>query len=328
MFVLVLGTSQLQTAQVTPACTQELAVSVLAKDGRSIGGVPARAFVATVDGKPLNVESAAPDDQPRRILLVVDNGSDVPAPARKIVAAALGYIVEHARPQDRFALLSARGPKIELPFGTDRAVISSTVAAFAGRQKGPAAHGVLDQVLEGLKWFDVPAVGDSVLVAAVKPDENRSASFGKVAAELARRQVRMSSLMLGYVLAGTIRGPMMDRMSGTVAPGSGGIDPNVENIVTVSFTSGGYDFTEPTNDELRGYDLTEQRLLWIEEMTWHMYWAMTSIYRVKVGIPRDVEGKQWTLGLDDSFKSHVAGAFLLYPWKLPKCDAAPTGEHP
>lgn len=302
-------------AQSATNCSIDLPVVVMLRDGRNVDGVPADGLVVSENKIELHVKRIVPDKGARRVLLVVDDGSGITDIDRKIETTTLTNILEHARPQDEFALRTARGPRVELPFGTDRATLLSAIAKLNDKERGHSADAVLTEVEDGLKWFGDSKDGDAVFTVGAYLNEQFAPALGEVENELQRRNVRMFTLFLRtQPLHFTWFGPLADQW-----PGGGWVGPDPNNIVTLTFASGGYLYDEDTGDETR-YKLTDERLRWLEQVTWRMYSAIDSIYAVQIDVPRGVIGKKLTVELASAVKAKIPSAFTLFPWQIRSCE--------
>lgn len=161
-------------------------------------------FVVETDHHPVRVLSTSFDSGPHRIAFVVENGKQMSKAARGIEVAVISSILAKARPEDSFALLTARGPRVELRFGSSRDAIQKAVEELGNPpQNMPSGHGVLDALLEVTNWFQPSQPGDSILVMTLRLENKHKASFSTVRTALATHRIRVFGFQLFRMYAET-----------------------------------------------------------------------------------------------------------------------------
>jgi hypothetical protein len=143
-------------------CTVVVPVTVVTQDGTIVKDLPRETLTTQTKEISLQPDFAA-DDSKRRILIVLDGSPDLQkasVEAEKYMARA---IVESARPDDSFALISGNAAPLRMEFGADKALVLKAIDRFPKGRKGKKLS-LPDAVYEGSTWFGTPEFGDSVLV--------------------------------------------------------------------------------------------------------------------------------------------------------------------
>lgn len=299
-----------------PPCDAELPVNVVLPDASLVRGLGPENFVARTKREPLRIGSFTTDTGPRRILFVVETGKQLPEAARTVEAAVLSHILSIARPEDSFALLTARGPRREVRFGSNRDAVNASVHELGEAPRGKnQENGVLDALLEGAEWFQEARPGDAIIVMTMGIESAHKASYSKVRTALAAQRIRLFGFQLGQKIAGFYQT--------AVAPGIWGqfsvqafVSPNEENVFALSFESGGFVCNENTGgDPWRQYKLTEERLEIVKILGQQMHKAATNYYSLRAEFPR----RNYVIDLADPMKQKLPQAMVTYPRRLPDC---------
>jgi hypothetical protein len=133
----------------TQPCELDIPLNIVMPDLALVRNMHQDGFIAHRGSEVLPIRSVNEDTASRRIVVVVENGKNVNPGARKVEVSILGAIVKNARAEDSFALLTAIGPRRELPFGAPRETLLSAIAELSSPAKGNGqAKSVLDAVLE------------------------------------------------------------------------------------------------------------------------------------------------------------------------------------
>jgi hypothetical protein len=283
-------------------------------EGAGGDSLTADAFFARDDKRvPARVLSVTIDRGPRRIVFVVENGKRMTPAGRKIEAAVISGILSHARAQDSFALISARGFRLELPLGSSREAVRAAAQELANppprETKGQPA---LDAIEEATAWLAPPKAGDAIFVVATNIEGRHSTGMSKVRDSLARGRVRVFSFELAGVPQPDLREVFhgSDTLFNIPDIGLG----NVDHLDEMTRYSGGLlafeEATEgkqniPTEDRLKGIMAAAQR----------MYQAATGYYVLGLDSNKDL-----TLGLVPSVQNRLpGGALVFYPRTLAWC---------
>ena len=283
------------------------------------GNLPPEAFVARDKTGPIRVVSATYDRGPRRIVFVAENARKVPAAARKIEAAVITRILSKARSQDSFAFIAARGPRVELPFGSSREVIRAAAEELESPAPGrPAREGALDAILEATTWFQPAQTGDSILVMTMGLERKHKASFSKVRAAVAAGGIRVFAVQLGLSqiksLSYGLRGAVPYGVPDSDLSSAGfGLNTFFRQTGQLSDLSGGTWVVEDT--EGKTYQLTDEHLNGLMHIAERMYETIVGHYILQL----DATGLQVSITLAPSALERLPWVLLRYPEYPPKC---------
>jgi hypothetical protein len=313
-------------AQQGPCPLAEVEVNVILPDGRLIRGLKSDNLVAQVKHDKLKIDSISYDTGPRRILFVLDTGRDLPRDAKRAEAEVISYVISQAPVDNSFALITARGVTLEVRFGEPREKLAAALKQVSEPAKGePGEQGVLDAVMGAIEWFEKPVPGDAIVLMASEIENNKHAKYSTVAKTLAENHIRVFSVLLGPMLAGTVYSDIGIDFRGHLSSSSIPV-PNRENLSALTWNSGGYMMVENTKVPWKEYKLTDAHLDELRHEGWQMYGAMAEFYRVFVVPPQSDHHEEWSLELAESIRKRVPQAKVLYPRELPACMA--LRDHP
>jgi len=302
-----------------PPCNQAIPVNVVIPDGRLVRQIGPEGFVARNKNEPARILSVTTDHGPRRIVFIAEDGKAVPAVARKIESIIISAILSKARAEDSFALLTARGPEEEVPFGATPAALKTAVEELEKSPKGRSEdNGVLDALLQSSDLFQQVQTGDAVVLLTMGLESPHRASFAKVRAALAKGHIRVFGCLMGQFVAGYI-----DSMPPGMAPQSPGIlnspniSPNLDNIYAWARDTGGFVFHENTEAPWKEFKLTDESMKRVKYLSEQTYKAVTECYLVEIESP----SRELTIDLADPVRAQVPAATVLYPRLLPECSA-------
>jgi hypothetical protein len=303
-------------------CTISFPANVVVPDGRLIRDLNASHFVAQGKHEPVKVVAATEDRGPRRILLVLETGRDVPERVRAAEYSIVADMLSEARPEDSFDLLTTRGPNKEVGFGQSRdAILVAVKELETNTDSKHHGNGVLDALMAAARWFDEPKIGDAILLMSMGLESEHHASFKQVRKELTDRQVRVFSLLFAPRMLGEIYGPLV-RLSAAGRPqllSNPAVFANREDESSLSWGSGGYSVqVDIVGDGQREERLTDDKLEALITAASRMQSAITEYYRLTLN-PSLV---QVTLGLASDLKNKVPNAVVVYPTQLPACPVA------
>jgi hypothetical protein len=318
-FVLLFAGSQ-ASAQPAGCPATELGMNVVLPNGKTVEGLTTQNLVARTKHDTVAIDSLTFDTSPRRILLVLDMGRDLVADARRAQLEIASYLVHGGRETDSFGLLTTRGPLRKVRFDAGHDAVSAAIAELHDKKAGPSVdNGILDAVREGISWFQNPAPGDAIIVMASQIEKNKSATYAQVANALAKNRIRLFSIALGPILAGTYFSPL-----NAFAPHNEGwtFAPNEENLSALTWNSGGYMLFEETQDPWKEYKLSDAHLQHLLEEAARMYVAIATFYRVSIHAPSGLKHREsWKLDLTDNIRKKVPHAYMVYPRLLEPCPA-------
>jgi len=289
----------------------------------AVGNLAAEAFLAGNKKSPIRILSAAYDRAPRRIVIVVENAKKMPPGARRIEAAVISHILSKARPEDSFALLTARGPRGALHFGSSRDAIRAAAEQLGNPPQGKyTGQGVLDAVLEATTWFQPPQPGDSIFLITLRLEGKHRANFSTVRAAVAADRIRVFTFQLGEVLIrtpDTIRAPAFGESWDMATFGHG---LSFVQALALSRESGAWAVVENT-EKGKEYKLTDERLQELTRNAEQMYRAITEYYLLQL----DSAGPDLFIGLAPPVLEQLPWASVVYPKSLPPC-SNPAGPLP
>jgi len=175
-----------------------------APGGRPVHDLGAGAFVARDKRDSIPIESVETDRGPRRFVFVAENGRLVTLAQRQVEAESVKAILSKARPEDSFGLLTAGGPRVALPLGSNRDTILVAAERLSHAQASSTpGEEVTDALVEATMWFGSHQSGDSIFLldripnsAGNRPEDSR------VQSALASRQVRLFTLGLDIMIWG------------------------------------------------------------------------------------------------------------------------------
>jgi hypothetical protein len=269
--------------------------------------VPADAFVVRDKKHPVPVESVTVDRGPRRIVFVADNGAKMTLAARKIEAAVIANVLSKGRAEDSFALLTARGPRMALPFGAGLDSMKAPADKLSGLAQGQGkGESVLDAVLEATSWLQPPKAGDSILLVAMRVEGGNRVSSRKVRNALRAGGIRLFGFQLGpsFVVNKNLEEPAL--YSGFI-----------HGMLTLAKISGGVVVVEDTEES--NYRLDTEDLDLLKTNAEQMYSAIVQYYVLRF----DSIDPHQIVRLYPVFKKqpHIP-LRVLYPHYSPNCVSA------
>jgi hypothetical protein len=313
------------SAQVAACPPTELGMNVVLPNGKTVEGLQVQQLSGRTKRASVAIQSLTFDTSPRRILLVLDMGRDLASDVRRAQLEIASYLLTGSRETDSFGLLTAHGTLRKVGFDRSRSDVSSAIAELRDKNATPATDaGILDAVLEGIGWFQNPAPGDAIIVMATEIEKNKSARFAQVADALAKHRIRLFSIALGPIVAGTYFSPLrpFDRHNEGWA-----FIANQENISALTWNSGGYMLVEETQDPWKQYKLTDAHLQDLLEEAARMYVAIATFYRLSVRFPSGLKRREgWTLDLTADIRKKVPHAYVVYPRWLDPCAAEDVAQ--
>jgi hypothetical protein len=323
---ILLAWAQAGAAQQGTCKALEVPVGVINISGDVYRGLHAEDFSGRLQKKPLTVKSLTYDDGPRRILFIVDRNKKLSSDSRRAETEMIGIILAAARPEDSFALLTARGPGGDVNFTKDRNAITQGLGNESRETKDT---GVLDAVLAGIQRFGAPQAGDAIVVIAADMEGNHKANAKMVAKALDEHHIRMFGLALGMVntknsVAG---GSMTSTTSQGLAwttPLSGGIvyDTGDEHFFPLTTNSGGLVLGVMNMDPRRSYNISDPRILQeVRQKARSISKMINAFYRMEIDSPPLPHAEDLNMDVAESIRKHTQQMFVLYPHMLETCSA-------
>jgi hypothetical protein len=293
-------------------------MDVVLPNGKTVEGLTVKNLAGRTKHDMVAIDSLTFDTSPRRILLVLDLGRDLAVDARRAQLEIASYLVSGGRETDSFGLLTARGALRKVEFDRGHEAVLRAINELRDKKAAPSSReGILDAVQEGIGWFKSPAPGDTIIVMASQIENNQSVRFADVSAALQKNRIRLFSIALGPIMAGTYFSPLNPFSR---AHEGWAFLPNEENLSALTWNSGGYMLFEETQDPWKEYKLTDAHLQDLLEEAARMYVAIATFYRVSLRVPPNLKRREsWQLDLTDEIRKKVPHAYVVYPRLLEPC---------
>jgi hypothetical protein len=292
------------------------------RDWVLVPDLPATGFVAHRGKHPVGILSVNTDRGPRRIVFVAENGSEMPEAARQIEAALITDILSKARPEDSFALLSARGPRVETRFVESREAVRAAAETLVNPPRAtPNEMGVQDAIVEATRWLQPPQLGDSIFVWALGLEGRHQLGFSEVRKAVSAGRIRVFGFQLGAYNA---EDPAIDQLEAfgtrysdeafTLSTGTGGATIWADTEPAVQYLKSGL--------TRRKFRLTDDYLNQLKGDAERMYEAATEFYVLQLSST----GPDVQIGLAPGAEKYLPEklpvAMVLYPRNLPPCSNA------
>jgi von Willebrand factor type A domain len=277
------------------ACHERsIPASVFGKNGAPVPTLSMSNFEATFQGKPVRVRSAAPEQEPPRIVILLDTSGSM----KETEKGALD-IAE--------SLLSRMPPNAEVGlafFAKDLvpvALPTSDRESLKHQLKGLRTHpssfrgktALWDAIGNIVGMFSHPQFGDAVFLITDADDNQSKTKPEKVIQLLAVAGIRLFVVQLA------------DREAKNLGMTPEDISPFRGEISRVAEETGGY-VIKSTSPNQVSLD-TE-------------YWRIASFYRIEIDLPETVDKpRRWKLDLAGFAKPQRAKLVLTYPQMLVPC---------
>jgi hypothetical protein len=305
------------------ACTARIPATVYLPDGVLLRHLRPNQFVAHSKSENLSISSAPEASGGRRVVFVVETGKRLPDAARKIQAGVLSEIISVSAPDDMLGLVTAHGPRLEVPLGENREALKNAIDAMENApNRQTQQNGILDSIQEAAMWLEPHQEGDAIVVLTMGIERDSShASFGKVKDKLVSSGVRLFGFQLGMVVSGIYS------IGVSALPGGSGyiphayVSPNEESLNALSVSSGGFLFAEDTEGTLKTYRLTDQRLTALKNGGKQFYKAIREYYLLGL----QVSAGNIELDIAAEVRARVPKAEVAYPRKKDYCTSAANG---
>jgi hypothetical protein len=267
--------------------------------------LPPEAFSAYVYDRrhrergPVGILSVERDSGPRRIAMVVGGlrlQTEIGQPMLQAVPVAIERILSKARPQDSFALLTAGGPPVALPFGSGRDAIRLAVERIQNSKEWKrGGKGVLDALVQATARFGSPHVGDSIILFGGLPREGR-----------ARISELRATLTTGHIRLHVFSGVDWATTGGDMVSGEW-----VRPLAWICDETGG-DWEYVGYAGARASD--ENLWMWRTEAD-GLYEVIKSVYTLRL----ERTGPNVTIDLSPQFREQIPRGVVIYPRPLPVC---------
>ena len=312
-------TALAQTQQ--KACN--IPIDVITPNGDVVRGLAAEDFLGQVQRSAVKLKSLTFDDEPRRVLFIVDLSKKLSAESRKGQSELVNDIMAGSNANSSFALLTARGPNREVKFTFDHAEIVSALGEQGGSRG--KEQGVLDAVLEGVSWFGEAHPGDAIVVLAADTEGNHKANAKSVAKALEDHHIRLFGLAFGPVSA-------HNEMVGAQTTTYGGLATTTPQVGEVLYDSGDADFFPLTTnsgglvlvvmnvDERHTWSMSDPKLVQsIRQKGRLIANVISAFYRADIQAPQLSRPENLKIDVKPSVRQSVPRMFVMYPTKLGPC---------
>jgi hypothetical protein len=286
-------------------------VLVVLPDYSLVRDLGRESFVARDKHGAVHIDAVETHRGPRRLLFVVETGKQLSPEARKVEAEAISEILKRGSAEDRFALLTSRGPRRELHFGASKEKLAEAIHEIEVDTGGKNQDGgIRDTILEAIREFQPGQDGDAIVAVTTGIEKDSNASYQKVRESLIKAHIRLFGVQIGAYFAGYFGTGMVGSryLSSWTAS-------NQESLFALTEQTGGFVIWENTEGPLKEYRLTEERLHAVRYMSSQLYKAVSEYYGVNLKHPPD----GLVLDLVDDIRKDLPKAKVIYQTKLPDC---------
>ncbi len=187
-------------------------VTVTGRGGQFVGGLRRENFRLLVDGAAQPIEYFTPEQEPARVLIMVEMGPAVFLLRREHIAAAAA-LLEGLAPDDRVAVAAySDAPRLLLDFTTDKRRAADALGELVFGI-GTAQLNFYDSLESAVAWVE-PGGGKYAIVALSTGLDSSGSGPGSWE-RLARRLRLSNALVLPVALGGDLRGVKMPRENGS-----------------------------------------------------------------------------------------------------------------
>lgn len=303
--------------------SMEVPVGIVNGNGESFHGLSVADFSGRAGKAPVTLKTMTYDSGPRRIVLVVDTSKKLSEETRKAEQTLVQTILSAARPQDTFALVTARGPQHVVKFGEQHSAFIEALPVESESKHGKE-QGVLDAVMQAINLFGDPRPGDSIVVIAADLGGNRTTNAKKIASALEEHRLRMFGLAVGRVSTKNMAVSGQTTTAWGLAESQSAVgdfiyDTGDEDFYPLTRNSGGLVLAVMNYDPRMTYSMKDPKFqARIKQQSLVLYNMIAGYYRVQLETTRDGE---WSFEPSSDIRKAVPNMFLLYPHKLTGCSA-------
>ncbi|HYN14681.1 MAG TPA: hypothetical protein VES66_02705 [Terriglobales bacterium] len=306
-------------AQQQPCKGAVVPATITFRDGKPVPGIDAKSLKAKIGRKSAEVMAAGPDNNPRRVVLVVDTGKEMNKDGWKVAMAMSNAIVNNARAVDSFALLTYAGAKEAIPFGATNDAVREKLAALDATRppiegKGQEM-GLYDGVSEALAMLGQPQFGDAILLFAANPEEKGHADIRKLEQTLLARATRLIALSLTQRPLPAVRDTVLTYTpKDEIATGF-----TTDQLRSLALETGGLFYLENTQPTDSEYKLTDAHLKDLMKQGMQMYIVAVRVYRIEVGAPATAKLENLELEPKDELRKQASQILILHPSQIAAC---------
>ncbi|HEX7286304.1 MAG TPA: hypothetical protein VF532_08985 [Candidatus Angelobacter sp.] len=324
LLLFILGLGLCCAAQQAGCTSQDVAVGVTDLKGEPFRGLGAGDFTIHGGKAPVSIRSLALDDGPRRVVLVVDQSRKLSVDGHRVAHALVKEVLAAARPQDSFALLTARGSGRVIKFGEDVSAMAPAVAAEIEGGTG-SDIGVLDAVMQAISLFGERQPGDTILVIAASLEGNHKANPKTVAKALNEHGIRMFGLALGPVNRTNVAAGTQSTTAwglATVRPGMGmnAYPQGDEDFIPLTSNSGGAVLPVINDSVHKTSSLNDPKVeQQVRQSAKVIFSMVASFYRMQLERSQGSRSDDWKLDINESRRKAAPQTLVLYPHQLGPC---------
>jgi len=264
-------------------CTRIVPLSAFDEHGRPIVGLTAQDFAATIHGKPVAILNAERDEQPHRVVVILDaSGSMSVATGEWDLARAIAADVLRAAPKAfQAGLVVFNDAAVEkYPVGGDPRAAMDALTRIQVHAKGkPAKPGkpagrtaIWDALDAAMELLDPPQFGDALYLISDAEDNASKSTLKRVAATIRERGARVYLVYFNPWgnLATTALGSVYETFD--LVSNSGGSVVTVPSVTLASRSPSTYKISASQLSQLNAELAT-------------LYGEMRFVYRLTVSLP-------------------------------------------
>ena len=325
---LMLGAGFLPASSAQDASCLRRTFSVTAVDAvrKPMEGLTPADFEARFHGQPVHILSVAPDNRPRRIVVLLDASASMRGLDHEwqLARAMAAHIAREGLPNTQVAFILFSEKILEqIDFTQGKRAVAARLDQI-GQQRDFAKTRVrgrtalLDLILAALRLLDTTTSAD-VIYAITDGEDNTSRSN--------KKNVERALLAGGVRFYASLFGPEVGGPGVRIHYGPGVTSP--QDIAEMAAATGG-GVLGPVGVTPSGYvnyRLTDEQKRAFSDALQRMYLAMLLNYRVEVEFPQPVKKwSDWTLRLSSEKRRQFKDAQVSFPSRLAPC-AAPASNN-
>jgi hypothetical protein len=298
---------------------RSIPVNIFSRDGGPVPPLTTANFEASYRGKAVRINSVTTDQDPRRIVLLLDTSSSVLSDYNRdwtlVLDVADDMLARMPQTAEIGLALFSQTLDTTIKPTNDRKILKAELenlrAIRADIEKKDRWTALWDAIRDTVGLFGSPQMGDSIFVIT-DGEDNKS----KTRPEEATQRLLAAGVRL-FTLA------TIDRFAG----GSPTEIEGREALLQIVKATGGFEFIRPrplpppfANQQYFTVDMFGNRST-IRAAMISEYQRILFFYRINVTLPEVVDKSQgWKLALTDSIKSTKKNLRLIYPKRLAPCN--------
>lgn len=296
---------------------RSIPVNVLTQDGKIVTGLDAASFRGSYRHKPVRILSTTRDEQPRRILMLLDSSGSMTEHRDDwtVVLNIADAVVTHMPPQTPIGL-AAFAVKIDrsVELTSNRQKLEQELTELRRGSKlfpkGPRKTALWDAIQSGLAMLGAPQEGDVIYVISDGEDNSSKTNPPVLERTLLSAGVRLFALELyDAEFADEI-------MEGSTGP---------QHLVDFVTTTGGLPLILPRNQQAYGYALADKSgkpTLLGRSLALQLQ-QITAFERLEIELPEPIDKpRDWDLKVTNLGEFKARNLTVVYPRKLLPCPAS------